>query len=154
MDNLSKASRSYCMSRIRGKNTGIEVILRRELHRLGLRYGLHRRDLAGTPDIVFTTAKVAVFVNGDFWHGFGYPRWRRKLSPSWRKKIELNRKRDKRSVQKLRRSGWRVVTVWQHQVERNLNECVGRVIRQVDPGRRGPRRAKGTPSARGPSPRP
>jgi DNA mismatch endonuclease, patch repair protein len=128
MDNLTSAQRSLCMSHVRSANTSLEMLLRRELHRRGLRYALHRRDLAGTPDIVFTAAKVVVFVNGDFWHGFGYARWRHRLSPFWRTKIELNKRRDTRNAQTLRRSGWCVVTIWQHQLKRDLDRCVGRVV--------------------------
>jgi len=128
MDNLTRAQRSLCMSRVRNANTGLELLLRRELHRCGLRYALHRKDLSGTPDIVFTTAKVAVFVNGDFWHGFGFSRWRHKLPTFWRQKIELNRRRDQRNTRKLQRSGWHVITIWQHQLERDLDGCVDRVV--------------------------
>jgi DNA mismatch endonuclease (patch repair protein) len=128
MDNLTRAQRSLCMSRVRSADTGLEVLLRRELHRRGFRYVLHRKDLAGTPDIVFPGAKVVVFVNGDFWHGFGYNRWAHKLSSFWRKKIELNRRRDRRNARKLRRSGWRVITIWQHQLKRDVDGCVGRVV--------------------------
>lgn len=132
MDNLTRAQRSLCMSRVRNANTSLEVLLRRELHRRGFRYALHRRDLAGTPDIVFLAAKVIVFVNGDFWHGFGYSRWGHKLSPFWRKKIELNKRRDRRNVRKLRRLGWRVITIWQHQLERDLDGCVGRIVEYLN----------------------
>ena len=131
MDNLTSAQRSLCMSRVRNANTGLEMLLRRELHRQGLRYVLHRRDLAGTPDIVFTTAKVAVFVNGDFWHGFGFNRWENRLSPFWRQKIARNRHRDKSNSRKLRRSGWRVITIWQHQLKRDPDGCVDRVAKRV-----------------------
>lgn len=127
MDNLTLAQRSRCMSRVRNANTDLELLLRRELHRRGFRYALHRRDLPGTPDIVFASRKVAVFVNGDFWHGFGFSRWEHKLSPFWRKKIDLNRRRDRRNVRKLQRAGWRAITIWQHQLERDLDRCVGRI---------------------------
>lgn len=132
MDNLTRAQRSLCMSRVRTANTSLEMQLRRQLHRKGLRYALHRRDLPGTPDIVFPTARVAVFVNGDFWHGFGYARWAHKLAPFWRKKIELNRRRDRRNTRKLRRAGWRVVTIWQHQLKRDLDVCVGKVMETLN----------------------
>lgn len=119
------------MSHVRNVNTSIELLLRSKLHSRGFRYTLHRKDLAGTPDIVFNVAKVAVFVNGDFWHGFRFSQWSHKLSPFWRSKIELNKLRDKRNIQKLRRSGWRVITVWQHQLKRNLDGCVDRIAEYV-----------------------
>jgi DNA mismatch endonuclease, patch repair protein len=136
MDNLSRAQRSLCMSRVRNADTNLELMLRRALHRRGLRYVLHRRDLAGTPDIVFIAAKIAVFVNGDFWHGFGYSRWGNKLSPFWRKKIEINKRRDSRNTRRLRRSGWRVITVWQHQLKRDLDACAAKIIKCVDDHRK------------------
>jgi DNA mismatch endonuclease, patch repair protein len=132
MDNLTRAQRSLCMSRVRNVNTDLEVQLRRELHRRGFRYVLHRKDLAGTPDIVFVSSKVAVFVNGDFWHGFGFSRWAHKLSPFWHNKIELNRRRDKRNTSKLRRAGWHVITIWQHQLKHNLDGCVDKVINRLN----------------------
>jgi DNA mismatch endonuclease (patch repair protein) len=132
VDNLTRAQRSLCMSRVRNSDTSLELLLRRELHRRGLRYALHRKDLAGTPDIVFAAARLAVFVNGDFWHGFGYSRWEHSLSSFWRKKIELNKRRDRRNARKLRRSGWRVITIWQHQLKRDPSACVRRVLETIN----------------------
>lgn len=93
-DILTPEQRSYCMSKVRSKDTSPERAVRSALHRLGYRFRKHVKDLPGKPDIVFTRRKVAVFVDGDFWHGFGFESWGGKLSPKWRSKIERNMARD------------------------------------------------------------
>jgi len=131
VDNLSQAQRSYCMSRIRSKDTGIEKALRSALHRRGYRFRKHVRRLLGNPDIVFPRAKVAVFVDGDFWHGFRFPLWSHKLSDHWQEKIAGNRDRDRRNRALLRKLGWCVIRLWQHQIECDLDACVDRVAAGV-----------------------
>lgn len=128
-DRHTPAQRSYNMSRIRGLGTSIEVAVRRGLRRRGLTFRTNVMSLPGRPDVVFTVAKVAVFVDGDFWHGFRYPVWGRRLPRFWRAKIERNRARDRRNFGRLRRAGWRVVRVWEHEVRRDLEKCVERVVR-------------------------
>jgi len=80
--------------------------------------------LPGTPDIVFTRRRVAVFVDGDFWHGYRFSQWRDTVSPFWQQKIEKNRQRDRKNFAKLRRSGWRVGRLWKHQVKEEIEECL------------------------------
>jgi DNA mismatch endonuclease (patch repair protein) len=103
------------MSSVRSRNTGPEMILRRMLHARGYRYRLHRRGLAGSPDIVFPSRRKAIFVHGCFWHGHGC-RWGR-LPKSrleyWGPKIETNRNRDAYNLTKLRAAGWQALVVWQ-----------------------------------------
>jgi DNA mismatch endonuclease, patch repair protein len=130
-DRHSAAQRSYNMSRIRGADTSIELAVRRELTRRGLRYRKNVMTLPGRPDIVFTSAKLAVFVDGDFWHGYRYPQWTRVLPPYWSAKIERNRTRDIRNFATLRRRGWRVVRIWEHEVKSDLKACVARIVRHV-----------------------
>lgn len=115
------------MSRIRGFNTSLEVVVRRELRRLGLRFTTNVMSLPGRPDILFTASRLVVFVDGDFWHGFRYPAWRSRLSAFWRAKIERNRARDLRNFARLRRGGWRVLRIWEHQVNGDLEACVQRI---------------------------
>jgi DNA mismatch endonuclease (patch repair protein) len=112
------------MSRIRGFDSKIEVSVRAELDRLGIRYESNVMALPGRPDLVFTDAKLVVFIDGDFWHGYRYPAWGRRLSPYWKAKIERNRRRDRLNHAKLRRRGWRVVRLWAHQVHRDLPHCI------------------------------
>ncbi len=126
-DNLTLEQRSYCMSRVKNRDTNIERLVRSELHRRGQRFRKHAKDLPGKPDLVFRSAKVAVFIDGDFWHGYRFPAWSHKLSEFWQDKIEKNRTRDQRNFRKLRQTGWRVIRLWQHEVENNLKGCVGRI---------------------------
>ena len=119
------------MSRIRGKDTGPERRLRSVLHARGLRFRKHVRELPGTPDIVFTRARVVVFVDGDFWHGWRFPLWEHKLSPFWAEKIRRNRQRDRRNFAKLRRMGWKVIRVWEHQIEKDVDSVADRIQRIV-----------------------
>lgn len=119
------------MSRIKGKDTELEKRVRSEIHRRGLRYSTHVKKLPGTPDVVFVATKVAVFIDGDFWHGYRFPSWEYKVSEFWRKKITKNRERDRKNHRLLRSMGWKVVRIWQHQIDRDLVGCVNRVISLV-----------------------
>ena len=130
-DVMSPEARSRLMSRIRGKDTGPERRLRSVLHARGLRFRKHVRELPGTPDIVFTRARVVVFVDGDFWHGWRFPLWEHKLSPFWAEKIRRNRQRDRRNFAKLRRMGWKVIRVWEHQIEKDVDSVADRIQRIV-----------------------
>ena len=131
-DNLTPQQRRYCMSRIKGKDTGLEKIIRAELRKHGLRFKKYPRDLPGKPDIVFPEQKVAVFVDGDFWHGYRLPQWERKLSSFWRNKIRKNRERDRKNFAKLRRRGWRVIRIWKHTIQRNLSMAVEKIREAVE----------------------
>ena len=131
-DSLTRRQRSYCMSRVKGKDTGLERVVRSALHRRGYRFRKHTSRLPGKPDIVFPSARVAVFVDGDFWHGYRFPLWRDQLMPFWKRKIGETRERDQRNFAKLRRSGWRVIRIWQHQIKRDLQGCIDSVIAAVD----------------------
>ncbi len=119
------------MSRVKSKDTTIETRIRSALHRRGLRFRKHVRDLPGRPDIVFRTAKVAVFIDGDFWHGFRFEQWKTTLSPFWQDKIEKNRRRDKKNHELLKESGWRVIRLWQHDIENNIEQCLKKVEQAV-----------------------
>jgi DNA mismatch endonuclease (patch repair protein) len=107
------------MSRQRSRDTEIEVALRRELHRLGLRYRVHRRPVRAVrreADVVFGPAKVAVFVDGCFWHGCPeHGTWPKRNGEFWRAKIEANRVRDANTDLVLAEAGWLSVRVWEHE---------------------------------------
>jgi DNA mismatch endonuclease (patch repair protein) len=107
------------MSRQRSRDTAIEVALRRELHRLGLRYRVHRRPVRAVrreADVVFGPAKVAVFVDGCFWHGCPeHGTWPKRNGEFWRAKIEANRVRDANTDLVLAEAGWLAVRVWEHE---------------------------------------
>jgi DNA mismatch endonuclease (patch repair protein) len=131
-DNLTPQQRSYCMSRVKGRDTGLERLVRSELHKRGLRFRKHVKELPGRPDIVFPRARVAVFIDGDFWHAYRFPAWEKSLSEFWKRKIRGNRERDRKNFKKLRAADWRVVRLWQHEVEADLHGCVERIAEAVN----------------------
>jgi DNA mismatch endonuclease (patch repair protein) len=128
-DIMSKESRSRLMSRIRTSKTGPENTLCRMLRRAGIGFSRNDKRLPGTPDVVFHDAKIVVFVDGDFWHGWRFPLWRHKLTIGWQSKISANRRRDQRNFRILRRAGWKVIRVWEHQIERSAEECAQMIVR-------------------------
>lgn len=114
-DPLTSAQRSLNMSRIRARDTRPEMLLRREMHRQGMRYRLHERRLPGTPDVVLRASRTAIFVHGCFWHGHDCPKG---VIPAtrpefWRAKLDRNRERDAEHVASLLDLGWRVAVVWE-----------------------------------------
>lgn len=127
-DIMNAAKRSALMARIRGKGTQPERLVGGGLSEQGIQFETHPADLPGRPDIVFRSAKVAVFIDGDFWHGWRFPLWRGKLSLRWQEKIAGNRARDQRNFRNLRRAGWKVMRIWEHQVEQDLRRCIARII--------------------------
>lgn len=130
-DNLTPQQRSYTMSRIRSTNTKPELVIRKLVHNQGLRFRIHQRSLPGCPDLVFRRGQVAVFIDGDFWHGWRFPQWRNKLAPYWSAKIQNNRRRDKLKFARLRRLGWFVIRLWEHQIEAEPERCAERVAQTV-----------------------
>jgi DNA mismatch endonuclease (patch repair protein) len=108
--------RSAVMARVKGRDTGPELIVRRLLWRLGGRYRLHRKDLPGAPDVVLPGRKLAIFVHGCFWHGHDCARGARTPKANrdyWTAKIARNRARDERSLEALAAMGWRTEIVWE-----------------------------------------
>lgn len=116
-------------------NTEHEVLLRSTLWRMGLRFRKNVTDLPGKPDIVFSRARVAVFCDGDFWHGRNWPVQRRKLQHGtnaayWLAKIKSNMQRDLRNTQALKKSGWHVIRVWESDILKD-SQAVASVIKQA-----------------------
>jgi len=116
------------MSRIRGKNTGPEREMFRLLRRQGVYFARHGRELPGSPDIVFRKCRLAVFIDGDFWHGRKLSSWRKDLSAFWREKIEANVRRDNRDRRRLRSLDWDVVRIWGKDLARDPDACVRTVL--------------------------
>jgi DNA mismatch endonuclease (patch repair protein) len=116
------------MSRIKGKDTGLETRVRSELHKRGFRFRKHLKELPGKPDVVFTKAKVAVFIDGDFWHGYRFSTWEHKVSDFWKTKISKNRERDTKNHRRLRNMGWTVIRLWQHDLERDFESSIGKIV--------------------------
>ncbi len=114
------------MSRMPRSSTGPEVLLRRRLHAAGLRFRVHVRTLPGTPDVVFTRARLVVFVDGCFWHGCPVhgvlPKHNRDW---WAQKLHINRERDARNDERLTAAGWLPIHVWEHEP---VDEAVARIV--------------------------
>lgn len=115
------------MSRNSGKNTAPEMRLRKSLWKLGLRYRLHSK-LPGKPDLVFVSAKLAIFIDGCFWHGCSV----HKNIPAtntdfWQSKIDKNRERDQRVNTELAELGWNVLRFWEHEIKHDLESCLARI---------------------------
>ena len=115
------------MKRLKLKNGSLERLVQHGLHTKGLRFRRHVRNLPGRPDIVFPLERVAIFVDGDSWHGWRLPAWEHKLSKFWRDKLHANRTRDRRNFRLLRAAGWRVIRLWQHAVQVSEGRCVDRI---------------------------
>lgn len=126
-DIMSVAKRSALMARIRGKNTGPEKIIACGLRSEKIKFRRHVRSLPGCPDFVVTSCRLAVFVDGDFWHGWRFSAWQHKLTPKWREKIAANRRRDSRNHRKLRRMGWVVLRIWEHQIKNDPLACIQQI---------------------------
>lgn len=104
------------MRRVRGKDTGPEMIVRRMAHGMGFRYALHRADLPGNPDLVFPSRKKVIFVHGCFWHGHSCRSGRNRPGSNqayWIPKLDRNKARDARNRALLRSMGWKVLTLWE-----------------------------------------
>lgn len=126
-DRISKEHRSWNMSRVRGKNTIPEILLRKRLHRDGYRFRLHTPDLPGKPDIVLKKYKAVIFVHGCFWH-------RHKDCPNatvpktntrfWLDKFRATVERDQRKQKELEKAGWQVITVWECQLQKDIENTI------------------------------
>jgi DNA mismatch endonuclease (patch repair protein) len=130
MDVLTKEQRSYCMSQIQGKNTKPELMLRKYLWNLGIRYRLHY-NLPGKPDIVLIKNRIAVFVDGCFWHGCeAHGVTPKTNSKFWDTKIKENLQRDIRNSALLEDQGWTVLRFWEHDIKSSLPK-IYKSIQQV-----------------------
>lgn len=126
-DKLTPETRSALMARVRTKDTAPELALRRALWAAGVRgWRLHPKRVAGKPDLAWIGRRVAVFVDGAFWHG--HPdHYCGQSGRFWDEKIARNRARDERVNTELGTAGWQVVRIWDFEVDRNLAECVAKI---------------------------
>ena len=132
VDTLTKVEPSERMSRVRGKDSKPELAIRSVVHRMGYRYRLHRRDLPGSPDLVFPGRKKTIFVHGCFWHRHSDPGCKLARLPKsrldfWKPKLEGNSRRDRVNQARLRELGWDVLVVWECQI--GYREHIESIIR-------------------------
>lgn len=126
-DIFSSKKRSELMSRVKNKDTDIEVKLRKKLWSEGFRYRTHY-DVQGKPDIAFPSKKVAIFCDGDFWHGRNFNREKRKYKEFWKTKIASNMARDKKVNRELKKEGWVVLRFWKTEILKDLDRSIDRII--------------------------
>ena len=133
MDTVSPKRRSEIMARVRGKDTGPEIVVRRLAHGMGYRYRLHRRDLPGTPDLVFVGRRKVIFVHGCFWHrhsGCAAARVPKSRYEFWLAKLQGNSERDSTNVRELCKQGWDVMVIWECELKdiARLRARIGRFL--------------------------
>ena len=135
MDTLTPDQRRKVMQRIRSKNTKPEDLLRKALWRAGIRYRKNYRSLPGTPDIVITKSKIAIFVDGDFWHARGHEHAPGEQSGTnkefWARKLSRNIERDREVNDALMEEGWLVLRVWESEIYKDINRCVEDIMEYI-----------------------
>lgn len=127
MDVHTKRQRSYNMSRVHSKNTKPELVLFQKLKEAGLTFVKHYKSI-GKPDVAFPKYKLAIFVDGEYWHGKGFNEWEDKLSDFWRKKISDNIRRDRSTRFQLKKSGWKVLRIWGRDVIKNPDKILEKIL--------------------------
>lgn len=139
MDNLTHEQRSKIMQSIKGKNTNIELALRKVLWEKGLRYRKNDATVFGKPDFCFKGLKIAVFCDSEFWHGKDWDEKKLKLKSNlefWNAKIERNIQRDKEVTQKLEQEGWQVIRFWGEEINHDIDNCTNIIIKAVTEAKR------------------
>lgn len=133
-DRFSKTHRSKLMSKIKSKDTKFESdfisCLKRQTRKS---FKLNVKEIKGCPDIVFEKYRVCIFLDSDFWHGWQYSRWKDKLKTDfWFNKIESTRKRDKQTTAYLRRNGWIVLRIWEHNIKNNIQKEINKILKLIN----------------------
>ncbi|AWW30723.1 very short patch repair endonuclease [Echinicola strongylocentroti] len=126
--------RSFMMSRIKGKNTKPEKLLKKALWHTGLHHRSNTRKLPGKPDITFIKYKLVIFIDGSFWHGHNWPERKHAIKSNrdfWIPKIERNMQRDQEINTYYKRNGWTVLRFWDFEVKKELGICVRRVLEHI-----------------------
>lgn len=130
MDRLTPEQRSKNMAAVKSKDTKPELRLRKELWRRGLRYRKNCGEVIGKPDIIFPWYKIAVFCDGEFWHGYDWEKNKSRIKSNtkyWHAKINRNMERDNEVNIRLQREGWILLRYWEHQIRKNLSECADEI---------------------------
>ena len=130
-DVFTKQKRRWIMSRIRSKNTSIDLRMRDMLSDAKVKFAMYP-DLYGSPDFQ-VGKKILVFCDGDFWHGYQYNKKKKPQKKFWREKIERNMARDRNVSRTLRRDGWFVIRIWEHDIEKRPAACLRRIRKITDP---------------------
>jgi len=128
-DTFDKKTRSRIMSSIKSVNTSLELSFRKHLSKSKVKgYRLNYKIL-GKPDIAFPSKKIAIFIDGDFWHGYNWKKLHKSPPKKyWQKKIEKNITRDIEYTKQLKKYGWKVIRLWEHEIKSNPSKCVKKVI--------------------------
>lgn len=124
-------AKSKAMAKIKSKDTKPEIIFRKSLWKLGYRYKKNVKTLPGSPDIVFTKYKLAIFIDGDFWHGYDWHEKKKKLKSNrrfWIPKIERNMQRDIQNNVALGKMGYEVFRFWEQDIKKELDLCIQEVV--------------------------
>jgi DNA mismatch endonuclease (patch repair protein) len=134
MDNLTREQRKLCMTKIKGKNTKPEIIVRKILSKLGIRYRLHNSMLAGKPDIVIAKTKKIIFINGCFWHQ--HKNCRKRTMPKankkyWEPKLQRNIKKQEWDIKILKKQGWKVYKIWECQTK-DENKLTQKILKYYE----------------------
>jgi len=130
MDRLTREQRRKNMQAVKNKDSEIELLLRRKLWNLGIRYRKNYSKLPGKPDIVITKYKIAIFVDSEFWHGYDWENKKNEIKSNrdfWIKKIEGNMKRDIEVTKQLESEGWIVLRFWGKQIKNDLEGCINTI---------------------------
>lgn len=128
-DIFTPEKRSWVMSRIRGQNTKIDLIMLDMLKSIGCIFTMYPK-MYGNPDFLVKN-KIIVFCDGDFWHGYKYDEKKKPMTKFWRTKIETNMNRDKKISRTLRRQGYSVLRFWEHDIEKRESACINRIRRKI-----------------------
>lgn len=125
-DRLTKEKRSELMRKVKNKNTNIELVLRKELFKKGYRFRV-KNSVFGKPDIIFPTKKIAIFCDGDFWHGKNYKKEAKNYKTFWKVKISTNMERDKKVNKKLKKKGWVILRFWKTEILKKPDKCIRKI---------------------------
>jgi DNA mismatch endonuclease (patch repair protein) len=122
------------MSRIRSKDTKIEILIAKELWNKGLRYRKNDKSIQGKPDLTFKKIKLAIFCDSEFWHGKDWDVQQKRIGTNkafWIQKIQNNINRDRITNEKLTNTGWIVLRFWETDIKKNLDECILKIIETI-----------------------
>lgn len=129
-DRFSKEKRSWVMSRIRSKNTSIDLKMKDLLSAMKCNFIMYPK-MYGNPDFILEDKKIAIFCDGDFWHGYKYSEKKKPTNIYWKNKIETNMKRDKKISRTLRNQGWSVLRFWEHDLNKRNDVCINKILNKI-----------------------